>query len=139
MRVDTDARETLFEESDMEKKLDKQHRYPWEVIELAVFWYQHYQLTYRAVSERLLQHGVTVSHKTVFEWVQKFGSVVEGHQQRVQRKNVKIQEKYVKVNGEWKYMYQSTDSRGNTLNAVLRDRRNLASARSFLKRTENEH
>jgi putative transposase len=123
----------------MEEKLDKQHRYPWEVIELAVFWYQHNQLTYRAVSERLLQHGVSVSHKTVFEWVQKFGNVIAGRQRKAHQKNTKIQEKYVKVNGEWKYMYQSTDSKGNTLNAVLRDRRNLASARSFLKRTEDEH
>lgn len=123
----------------MREKLDKQHRYPWEVIELAVFWYQRNQLTYRAVSERLLQHGIAVSHKTVFEWVQKFGDLVAKRQRRTQPRNSKIQEKYVKVNGEWKYLYQFTDNKGNTLNAVLRDRRNIASARSFLMRTEDEH
>ena len=121
----------------MIEKLDKQHRYPCEVIELAVFWYQHHHLTYRAVSERMLQHGVSVSHKTVFEWVQKFGDVIAGQQRKSLQKNTKIQEKYVKVNGEWKYMYQAKDSQGNILNAVLRSRRNLASARSFLKRTED--
>lgn len=120
----------------MNEKLDKQHRYPWEVIELAVFWYQRHHLTYRAVSERLLQHGVEVSHKTVYEWVQKFGEVISKRTQKPQKKDPNIQEKYVKVNGEWKYMYQATDIRGNTLNAVLRSRRNLASARSFLRRTD---
>ena len=85
----------------------------------------------------MLQHGVSVSHKTVFEWVQKFGDVIAGQQRKSLQKNTKIQEKYVKVNGEWKYMYQAKDSQGNILNAVLRSRRNLASARSFLKRTED--
>lgn len=126
----------------MGERLDKQHRYPWEVIELAVVWYQRDHLTYRAVSDRLLQHGVEVSHKTVFEWVQKFGDVVS-QKPRKQTRGLKtgfhVEESYVKVNGEWKYMYRSTDNKGNILNAVLRDRRNLASARSFLKRSTDEN
>ena len=121
----------------MTERIDKQHRYPWEVIELAVIWYQRDQLTYRAVSDKLMQHGVEVSHKTVFEWVQKFGDVVSRRTKRKKKplqNQMKIDESYVKVNGEWKYMYRSTDARGNILNAVLRDRRNLASAKSFLIR-----
>ena len=126
----------------MKQRIDKQHRYPWEVIELAVTWYQRDQLTYRAVSEKLLQHGVEVSHKTVFEWVQKFGSVVAQKPRRPNKalkSGFLVEESYVKLNGEWKYMYRSTDSKGNILNAVVRDRRNLASARSFLKRSHNEN
>ncbi|MEY3901313.1 MAG: hypothetical protein RL189_619 [Pseudomonadota bacterium] len=126
----------------MTERIDKQHRYPWEVIELAVMWYQRDHLTYRAVSDKLMQHGVEVSHKTVFEWVQKFGDVIS----RKPRRSIKsiksslnIEESYVKVNGEWKYMYRSTDGKGNILNAVLRNRRNLASAKSFLKRAADEN
>ena len=121
----------------MSDRLDKQHRYPWEVIELAVIWYQRENLTYRAVSDKLIQHGVEVSHKTVFEWVQKFGAVVSRKPRRSNQRletGLNVEESYVKVNGEWKYMYRSTDSKGNIINAVLKDRRNLASARSFLKR-----
>ncbi len=126
----------------MSDRLDKQHRYPWEVIELAVIWYQRDNLTYRAVSDKLMQHGVEVSHKTVFEWVQKFGEVVSRKPRRASRglkTGLNVEESYVKVNGEWKYMYRSTDSKGNILNAVLKDRRNLASARSFLKRATDEN
>jgi transposase-like protein len=36
-------------------------------------------------------------------------------------------------------MYRSTDGKGNILNAVLRNRRNLASAKSFLKRAADEN
>lgn len=126
----------------MAERIDKQHRYPWEVIELAVVWYQRDHLTYRAVSDKLMQHGVEVSHKTVFEWVQKFGQVVSRKPRTTRKsagKSANIEESYVKVNGEWKYMYRSLDGRGNILNAVLRDRRNLASAKSFLNRASDEN
>jgi transposase-like protein len=122
----------------MGEKIDKQHRYPWEVIELAVLWYQRDRLTYRAVSDKLMLHGVAVSHKTVFEWVQKFGRKISRKPRsnpRTQRTRFNIEESYVKVNGEWKYLYQSKDRAGNLLSAVLRNRRNLASARTFLKRS----
>lgn len=126
----------------MTERIDKQHRYPWEVIELAVIWYQRDHLTYRAVSDKLMQHGVEVSHKTVFEWVQKFGTVISARPRRAPktlRASMNVEESYVKVNGEWKYMYRSTDGKGNILNAVLRDRRNLASAKSFLKKASDEN
>lgn len=126
----------------MTERIDKQHRYPWEVIELAVVWYQRDNLTYRAVSEKLMQHGVEVSHKTVFEWVQKFGDVVSRKPKTGKKsphRETNIEESYVKVNGEWKYMYRSLDGRGNILNAVLRNRRNLASAKSFLSKEADDN
>jgi transposase-like protein len=118
------------------ERLDKQHRYPWTVIELAVVWYQRENMTYRSVAERLLQHGVEVSHKTVFEWVQKFGEVVaKKAKKRAARSAYSVEEAYVKVNGDWKYMYGAVDKSGNILDAVFRERRNLASAKAFLKRS----
>jgi transposase-like protein len=108
------------------ERLDKQHRYPWAVIEY---------MTYRSVAERLLQHGVDVSHKTVFEWVQKFGEVVtKKAKKRPAKSPYSVEEAYVKVNGDWKYMYGAVDKGGNILNAVFKDRRNLASAKAFLKK-----
>jgi putative transposase len=119
------------------ERLDKQHRYPWEVIELAVGWYTKENLTFRAVSEKLAGHGVTVSHKTVYEWVQKFGSAVEKMpKKRSSKKSTEfnVSENYVKLNGEWKYMYGAVDKAGSTVNAVFRSRKNLASAKAFLKK-----
>jgi transposase-like protein len=117
------------------ERLDKQHRYPWAIIELAVIWYQKENMTYRSVAERLYSHGVDVSHKTVFEWVQKFGDVVsKKSKKRGTKSPYNVEESYVKVNGEWKFMYGAVDKGGNILNAVFRDRRNLASAKSFLKK-----
>ena len=58
------------------ERIDKQHRYPWAVIETAVQLYFQQNMTFRSVSEKMLAHGVEVSHKTVYEWVQKFGDNV---------------------------------------------------------------
>lgn len=123
----------------MTERLDKQHRYPWPIIELAVLWYQRDNMTFRAVSEKLLAHGVEVSHKTVFEWVQKFGALVaKKAKKRASRGAYTVEESYVKVNGEWKYMYLAQDKQGNVMNAVFRERRNLASAKSFLKKASGD-
>ena len=45
-----------------------------------------------------------------------------------------VEETYVKVNGDWKYMYRAIDKKSNTLNLVFRERRNLNSAKTFLKK-----
>lgn len=119
----------------MSERLDKQHRYPWPAIETAVRWYQKEGLTYRAVSSKLLNHGMEVSHKTVYEWVQKFGDVVGKKAKKKAGASVwDVEESYVKVNGQWKYMYRAVDGKDNTLDLVFRHKRNLASARSFLKK-----
>jgi transposase-like protein len=117
------------------ERLDKQHRYPWEVIELAVGWYQKENLTFRGVSSKLALHGVEVSHKTIFEWVQKFGDTVSKKpKKKLNRANYDISEAYVKINGEWKYMYGAVDKAGSVINAVVRNKKNMASAKAFLKK-----
>ncbi len=119
----------------MLEKLDKQHRYPWPVIETAIQWYQKEELTYRAVSDKLQGHGIGVSHKTIFEWVQKFGETVSKKaKMRIVKLGWGVEETYVKVNGDWKYMYRAIDKKSNTLNLVFRERRNLNSAKTFLKK-----
>ena len=123
----------------MTERLDKQHRYPWPIIELAVLWYSRDGMTFRAVSDKLAGHGVAVSHKTVYEWVQKFGdAVAKKTKKRTSRGAFTVDESYVKVNGDWKYMYRAVDKQGHVLNAVFRDRRNLSSAKSFLSKADAE-
>jgi transposase-like protein len=81
-----------------------------------------------------------VSHKTVYEWVQKFGDVVgkKAKRRAGTGSNWNVEETYVKVNGEWKYMYRAVDPKDNTLDLVFRQKKNLASARSFLKKQLTE-
>ena len=111
--------------------LDKQHRYPWAVIETAIELYHEDNNTYRSTSKLLEKHGVEVSHKTVYEWVQKFADHVKLTKKRPKAYN--IEESHVKCNGEWKYMYRAHDSRLNTVSVLLRGKRNISVAKNFFK------
>jgi transposase-like protein len=116
------------------EKLDKQHRYPWEVIETAVQLHVAENLTYRAIADKMQGFGVDVSHKTIFEWVQKFADNVNTRaRKRVARYSV--EESYVKCNGEWMYMYQAVDGKKAAVGVFLRPRRSLALAKKFFKKT----
>ena len=46
---------------------------------------------------------------------------------------------YIKVAGQWKYLYRAVDREGNTVDVLLRAKRNLAAARRFLERAINVH
>jgi transposase, IS6 family len=48
------------------------HRFPPEVIMLAVRWYLRYGLSYRDVEELLAERGIVVDHVTIYGWVQRF-------------------------------------------------------------------
>lgn len=51
----------------------KGHRFPRDVILLAVRWYCRYPLSYRDVLDLLAERGITVDVATIYRWVQKFG------------------------------------------------------------------
>jgi transposase-like protein len=49
------------------------HRHPWETVKLAIRFYNNQSRpTYREVSAKMAEKGIIVSHKTIYEWVQKF-------------------------------------------------------------------
>ena len=43
-----------------------------EIILLCVRWYLRYPLSYRNLSEMMLERGLTVDHTTVYRWVQAY-------------------------------------------------------------------
>jgi putative transposase len=46
---------------------------------------------------------------------------------------------YVKVGGQWKYLYRAVDRDGHTVDFLLRAKRNHAAARAFFERTIGLH
>jgi len=48
------------------------HRFPPDVILLAVRWHLRYELSYRDVAELPAEHGVDVDHVTIYRWLQRF-------------------------------------------------------------------
>src|SRR6478609_8287051 len=113
----------------------KGHCFPKEVILQAVYFKLRFRLTYRDVEELLSIRGVTVDHATIQRWVYKFTPLLE-QTFRTRKKLVgnswRMDETYIRVKGEWMYLYRAVDKGGNTVDFMLTKRRNKRAAHLFL-------
>ena len=50
-----------------------------------------------------------------------------------------VDETYIKVRGQWRYLYRAIDSNGDTVEFWFSERRNLAAAKRFLSRALKRH
>jgi putative transposase len=51
----------------------------------------------------------------------------------------RMDETYVKVSGQWKYLYRAVDRDGHAVDVLLRAKRVHAAARAFLERAMDLH
>jgi len=82
----------------------------------------------------MTERRIAVDHSTVHRWAIKLLPVLEKALRRCKRevgKNWRMDETYVKVRGEWRYLYRAVDKEGNTVDFLLRARRNKAAAQRF--------
>ncbi|MET7888718.1 IS6 family transposase [Streptomyces avermitilis] len=117
------------------------HRYPVEVISHCVWLYFRFPLSFREVEELMLQRGVIVSYETVRRWCAKFGQAyANGLRCRRPRPGDKwhLDEVFVRVNGELKYLWRAVDQDGNVLDILVQNRRDKAAARRFFRRLMKE-
>ena len=119
----------------------KHHCFPKEIILQAVYFKLRFSLSYRDIEELLSIRGVKVDHSTIQRWVFKFTPLIE-MEFRKRKKPVgnrwRLDETYIKVKGEWRYLYRAVDKEGNTIDFLLTKQRQRMSAQSFLiKAIEN--
>ncbi|MEU0217982.1 IS6 family transposase [Streptomyces sp. NPDC006265] len=115
----------------------KGHRYPVEVISHCVWLYHRFPLSFREVEELMFERGVVVSYETVRRWCVKFGPAYarELHRRRPRPGDKwHLDEVFIKINGEQKYLWRAVDQDGNVLDILVQDRRDKAAARRFLRR-----
>ncbi|WP_065486140.1 IS6 family transposase [Bacillus thuringiensis] len=107
------------------------------MILVAVGYYCRFSLSYRDVSEILKERGVSVHPTTIMRWVHEYGNLIY---QMWKKKNKSahhawhLDETYIKVKGEWCYLYRAIDQEGYTLDIQLRKTRDHQAAYSFMKR-----
>jgi len=110
------------------------YRFPREVLTVAVRWYLRYGLSYRDVEELLAERGVTVDHVTVYRWVQRFtAEFIEAARpcRRMPGDRCYVDETYIKVSGQWTYLYRAVDQHRQLIDVYLSRRRDLPAARAF--------
>ena len=105
-------------------------------------WYVAYPLSMRHLEEMMGERGVFVDHSTIHRWAIKMLPVLAVVCRR--RKfsvgmSWRMDETYVKVGGQWKYLYRAVDREGDTIDFLLRAKRDHAAARAFLERAIDLH
>jgi len=116
----------------------KWKHYESEIILLNVRWYTRYGLSYRDLVEMMTERGLSLAHTTIMRWVHEYGPELDKRiRPHLQSTNDswRVDETYIKVKGQWKYLYRAVDSDGNTLDFLLRAKRNMKAAKRFLKKT----
>ncbi|MGQ3890111.1 IS6 family transposase [Legionella sp. CNM-1927-20] len=108
-----------------------------EVILQCVRWYCKYGISYRDLEEMMAERGLELDHTTVYRWVQHYVPELKKRLDRYKKRYSRrwhLDETYVKVKGEWKYLYRAIDEFGHTIDFYLSHRRNAKSAKRFLKK-----
>jgi putative transposase len=116
--------------------------FPAEIMLTGVRWYVAYPLSYRQVEELLAERGVSVDHATIQRWVVKYCPPLEEAFHRrtcpVGRR-WRMDETYIKIKGEWRYLDRAVDTQGQTIDSLLTEHRDTEAARRFLTQAIRRH
>jgi transposase-like protein len=107
----------------------RRHRFPPDVIRLAVWLYFRFTLSLRDVEEMLTQRGIEASYETVRCWTLKFGRAFARNLRRSRPKPTgrwHLDEMVVKIRGERMWLWRGVDdgnanNSGSNLNVHRRD------------------
>lgn len=83
------------------------------------------------------ERGLTVDHVTNFRWVQHYAPEINKRMRphlKMSDASYRIDETYVKVGKEWKYLYRAVDSSGQTIEFMLSAKRDVSAAKRFFKK-----
>ena len=121
----------------------KGHRFEKDIILLCVRWYLAYPLSYRNLEEMMAERGVEVDHSNIYRWVQKFTPQLEAAFRKGRKRPVgkswRMDETYIKIKGQWKYLYRAVDKAGQTIDFLLTAHRDKKAALRFLKKAVRQH
>ena len=82
------------------------------------------------------ERGLSVDHTTVWRWVQRYAPEINRRVRPYLKSGTSygLDETYVKVGAEWKYLYRAIDSHGQTIEFMLSARRDVSAAKRFFKK-----
>jgi transposase-like protein len=105
-------------------------------------WYLAYGLSLRDLKEMMAERGIGVDHSTIHRWVVRFSPLLL---ERFNRRKCAVTGKwhvdvtYIKVRGEWIYLYRAIDSIGDTVEFHFSEHRDLPAAKRFFRKALERH
>ncbi len=124
------------------RKAFKFLHYPIDVIRQCVRWYPNYSLSLRNLEELMAERRVVVDHSTLHRWAIRFMALLYksfGRHKRMVERRWRMDQAYIKVKGQWKYLYRAVDTSGHTVDFLLTTRRDTAAAIRFFRKAIRHH
>ena len=90
-----------------------------------------------AGSRMMAERGIVLTHTTILRWVQQYGPEFQKRWDRFARTvggSWRMDETYVRVKGEWMYLYRAVDKAGKTVDFHLSRKRDVNAAKAFLRK-----
>ncbi|WP_163467562.1 IS6 family transposase [Klebsiella michiganensis] len=116
--------------------------YPVDIIAQCVRWYLAYALSLRNLEEMMTERGIVVDHSTLHRWVIRLvpllDEVFRRHKRTVGRR-WRMDETYIRIKGQWKYLYRAVDTDGQSIDFLLTARRDAAAALRFFRKAIRNH
>ena len=101
----------------------KQRHFKENMILMLVRWYVAYPMSYRDIEELAAERGLKVDHSTINRWVIHYAPQLEASfRKRCKRpvgRSWRMDETYIKVKGNWVYLYRAVDKEGQTIDFML--------------------
>ena len=113
-----------------------------DVIVMCVRWYLRFRLSYRDLASIAAECGVRVAPSTILRWVIRYtGEFVQRWApfELAVGRSWRADETYIKVKGQWMFLYRAVDERGRTVASYLSRTRDQTAARNFFRQALKRH
>lgn len=101
------------------------HQVAVAIIALVVLWRLRYKLSLRDLAEMFLVRGIVFSHEAVRDWEAKLTPALAEELRHRRRRRIRrswyVDETFIKVHGQWRYLYRAIGARALTEPRAGRD------------------
>jgi transposase, IS6 family len=112
-----------------------------EIILWPVRWYLQFPISYHDLERMLADRGVHVDHTTLFRWIQAYAPELDKRIRphlRMTNGSWRVDETYIRVKGQWVYLYRAVDAAGQVIDFLLSPKRDAAAARRFFRKASKQ-